>query len=265
MSFVTTCSLDGWNEYGKKFVESFIKYFPEDTILYIYVDFKTGIKHPRVIVRNIENCDGLSQFQEKIKNMPFATGKRVVSDMHSTAHSPHIIWNARKFSFKVFSVEHAVLSASEDVVTWIDADSIAFQTIPKEMIEDLIPCYCMVSYLGRNKKYSECGYVSYNRQNPLTALFVTIFADLFRNGEVFSLKEWHDSYIFDVVRTYFEIHYGVENFNISYDVRYADHVFINSAIGDYIDHLKGGRKEKGQSDISDLLRPNKQPYWRSAG
>ena len=263
MAFVSTSSEDGWAEYGETFVNAFIKFFPEDTVLYFYKDFKVKLKHPRVIYRNIEDCDGLMRFQDQVARHPFATGKRIVHDGHAAAHDPGVIWNARKFSFKVFSVEDAVLHSDADVVTWVDADTVAFRRVPQALIEAMIPPYCMTSYLGRAKLYSECGYVSYNRQHPWTETFVRQFAQLYRDGAVFGMKEWHDSYVFDVLRTGFEHQFGVQNYNISYAEMATNHVFINAQIGLYLDHMKGGRKAAGASKGGDLVVDHDIGYWTS--
>lgn len=262
MAFVSTCALDGWHEYGENFVTSFIEHFPENTVLYFYKDFKTRLQHPRVIYRNIELCDGLNRFQDRVARHGFATGSRIVHDTHVAAHDPKVIWNARKFSFKVFSVEDAVLNSDADVVTWLDADTIAFRDVASKVIEEMIPPYCMTSYLGRANLYSECGYVSYNRQHPWTESFVREFASLYRDGVVFGMKEWHDSYVYDVLRTAFENRYGIRNYNISHDEMSASHVFINSRIGLYLDHMKGGRKAEGSSRTGDLVVDHDIDYWK---
>jgi hypothetical protein len=75
------------------------------------------------------------------------------------------------------------------------------------------------------------------------------------------LKEWHDSYVFDVVREHFEQRLGAHTFNISADVADLDHVFVNSDLGRRIDHLKGGRKSEGRSRSSDLQRHADVAYW----
>jgi hypothetical protein len=166
------------------------------------------------------------------------------------------------FSFKVFTVEHAVLNAEEDeVMVWLDADSLAFDSVDADLLESTIPADAMLGYLGRSWKYSECGYVAYNLGHPATAAFVTAVADMYRTGAIFSLKEWHDSYVFDVVREHFEQRLGAHTFNISADVADLDHVFVNSDLGRRIDHLKGGRKSEGRSRSSDLQRHADVAYW----
>ena len=264
VSYVSTCSRDGWAEYGERFVASFIKYFPPSVKLYFYIDFKPTIRNHRVIYRHPDECTGLSDFHSNIARMPFARGDELVHDLHNQCHNPHIIWNARKFSFKVFTVEHAVLNNESDAVFWLDADSIAFRPIDDQLISNTLPPHCMVSYLGRADKYSECGYIGYNMHHPMTSVFARFVADLYRSGTVFSFKEWHDSYVWDIVRVMFERHYGVTNFNISWREMNADHVFINCILGDYLDHMKGPRKSEGKSNEADLIFTRDPGYWKSA-
>ena len=41
------------------------------------------------------------------------------------------------------------------------------------------------------------------------------------------------------------------------------HVFINSVLGAYIDHMKGKRKVKGKSSKSDLRGDRNESYWQN--
>jgi len=39
------------------------------------------------------------------------------------------------------------------------------------------------------------------------------------------------------------------------------HVFINSELGAFMDHLKGPRKALGKSKPGDLLKPRNEAWW----
>jgi hypothetical protein len=84
---------------------------------------------------------------------------------------------------------------------------------------------------------------------------------LYNNDELFQLEEYHDSYLFwqllqrhDLVK---------ESFNISegHPHRPGIHVFINSPLGKYMDHLKGSRKKQGKSKASDIYIKHNSEYW----
>ena len=70
-------------------------------------------------------------------------------------------------------------------------------------------------------------------------------SDMYDIGELFNEKEWHDSYIFDVVRINLEKR-ECKNFNISrLGLKQTNDILIvfdNSVLGKYMIHFKGNRK-----------------------
>ena len=75
---------------------------------------------------------------------------------------------------------------------------------------------------------------------------------MYDGGDLFKEKEWHDSYIFDVVRKNLEITSNIKNINISdmglVDIKSEDHVFVASVLGKFMDHKKGNRKQNKWSN-----------------
>ena len=49
--------------------------------------------------------------------------------------------------------------------------------------------------------------------------------------------------------------------NISHNGEIFGHPFINSVLGDYMDHLKGNRKEVGYSRTKELSVKRNGEYW----
>ena len=111
-----------------------------------------------------------------------------------------------------------------------------------------------MSYLGRshvkkeNVRYSENGFTIFNKRHSLHKLFWEKINEMYNGGKLFQLEEWHDSFIFDQVRIYLEKQKNCLNINISdfgiKNIGNESHVFVASILGDYMDHKKGGRKNK---------------------
>ena len=59
----------------------------------------------------------------------------------------------------------------------------------------------------------------------------------------------------------FERDLKIENTNLTPWGKNYDHVFINSILGEYMDHMKGDRKNIGKSKKSDLFNERKAEYW----
>jgi hypothetical protein len=73
------------------------------------------------------------------------------------------------------------------------------------------------------------------------------------------LSEWHDSFVFDVVRTQVPL---IELDWAQGLIKGEGHPLINSEWGAYLDHLKGKRKNTGRSLAKDLLVQRTEAYWQ---
>jgi hypothetical protein len=97
--------------------------------------------------------------------------------------------------------------------------------------------------------------------SPVAQEFLTEFQRMYDDAEngIFTLKEWHDSFVFDAVRIKFLMH----ELNWSQGLITGEgHPLINCEWGTYIDHLKGARKDQGRSRRSDLVVQRKENYWQ---
>ena len=78
---------------------------------------------------------------------------------------------------------------------------------------------------------------------------------------LFREREFHDSWLFDVVRRRAERR-GALSYDIAEGVGMRTlHVLINSRLGSFMDHLKGGRKAAGASSAEELVVPRTEAYW----
>ena len=77
--------------------------------------------------------------------------------------------------------------------------------------------------------------------------------EIYLSGEIFSLKEWHDSWIWDHVRREFEKSNIVFKNLSGEKFEQLEHPFVNCNLGKYFDHLKGPRKSAGYSPKEDYI------------
>jgi hypothetical protein len=99
-----------------------------------------------------------------------------------------------------------------------------------------------------------------NLQSPRIQNFLKQFQQYYDQAEqgIFTLDEWHDSFVFDAVR---KQHQLVELDWSGHLVSGEGHPLINSEWGAYLDHLKGSRKNLGRSKSKDLLVTRLEKYW----
>ena len=103
-----------------------------------------------------------------------------------------------------------------------------------------------------------------NLDSPVVQSFLSEFQRYYDQAEtgIFTLAEWHDSFVFDAVRSKFNL----VNKNWSAGlIKGEGHPLINCEWGAYLDHLKGGRKELGKSKAKDLKVTRNEEYWKNNG
>ena len=281
---ITTYKPGDWSRYSKKCVESILKNWPGVSLTVYYEKKPEVMDYPEFEYIHIDKANHvLRKFRADYKDDPVANGKletisggvrrspRLKTEGGRDALKESYLWNAVKFSYKVSCITHAVKTYKDfDYIIWLDDDTFTFRPIPKEFIESLCPKETLVTYLGREKKdnvkYPECGLVCYNMQHPLIQNFIQEWEDMYSTGKIFDLLEWHDSYVF----WHMTKEYRKKNGVLVNDIGYAKgvkghHVFVNSELGQYIDHFKGDRKETQRSTADDIRKTpelTNVDYWK---
>jgi hypothetical protein len=100
-----------------------------------------------------------------------------------------------------------------------------------------------------------------NLRSPSTIAFLEEFQNYYDDAEngIFTLDEWHDSFVFDAVRQHTSC---LERDWSSHLISGEGHPLINSEWGAYLDHLKGDRKKLGRSKAKDLRVNRTEGYWQ---
>lgn len=261
--FVTTFNKSGYDLYGKKMLESFLTYWPKNQSIVVYTEnteLDDNLKsNPRIIVKDLLLVNDLVAFKTRHKDNPLANGYKPEAPQNKNFQ-----FDAVRFSHKVFAIYDCVLNNQGKSVIWLDADTITHSVVPENFLASTFPPkHYGVAYLGRLKQYSECGWVVYHTNHPLMKDFWETFVNYYRNDTIFGLEEWHDSFVFDVVRKEYEAK-GMTNHNITIGF-VAGHPFINCVLGEYMDHMKGPRKSVGRSRKTERnINPEKQiDYWKT--
>jgi hypothetical protein len=151
------------------------------------------------------------------------------------------MYNAYKFSFKCFAQFDAF--TWDDKVFWVDADVITDKDIPIDFLEGLVEGvpFC---FLGRDT-YTETGFLGFNTKHKDFPKFRKNYENQYKKKYLFRQPFYTDCHAFDAARV------GIEGRNLTPWGRGVQHVFVDSVLGEYMDHLKGPRKAKGYSPERD--------------
>jgi hypothetical protein len=262
---ITTFNAAGLETYGQKMIDTFEKYWPANVDLIVF----TENCQPRVTRANTTVVDLLSasgdlrEFIERHRDNPLAHGKAGPPDVFNP--KKQFRWDAVRFCYKVFAKSLAADMIDSGWMIWVDADTVTHTPVSMQFLNSVCPNKFMISYLGRGEKYhSECGWVAYNLDAPECRQFVRDFVNMYNRDDIFQQREWHDSYIFDVLRKQFQDRCRFHNLNPSHDDKgLAGHPFINSELGKHMDHVKGDRKVQGHSKPKEVVLHQDHPYWQN--
>lgn len=236
---VTSINEKYWNEQFNFNLKSWLKFFPEDCKIRIYTEDNIAFpQDSRLCIFDLyASCPELVEFAQKHKNNPHYNGTK------TTKPRMAFKWNAIKFAHKTFPLFHSAENCSGKLI-WLDADVLAIQPLTQDFFSNLLESSGGVYYLGRPTVYSECGFVMYDLDNPHVRQFVKEFRDTYRDNNLDDIRETHDSFVFDHIRTNF--HEQSIFVDLNKDAKTNKHPFHESALRQCLTHQKGHNKERKQ-------------------
>ena len=219
---VTSFSPEGYDLYGKRFVETFLEHWPEDVILHVHHEGHGPEASDRVRTHDLRLDPDRTRFL----------------DLASTVAKPRpdfYRYEAAKFCHKVFAfTSHGI---ETDWLIWIDADVVTTARVDEEWLDAVCPGGYTASYLGREGwDHSELGWCALSKRYRGEE-FLKAYRAAYTSTAVFSMDQWHDSYVWDRIRERFEAK-GCWFYNLSQGVTH-NHVWPHTLLGQKMDHRKG--------------------------
>lgn len=225
---VTTMSDRGYEDYGKKSLETWIEY--TDYPIVVYYENEPYFEHERITYRQLFETKGAKPFLEQIADKPIFRGIK--------ENTYNYMYDAFRFCRKVFAISDLAMTENIPPFFWLDADVIAHRKLPNDFLTKVLDNK-YVSYLGRPWSYSECGFMAFDPSKPYHKIFMSTYRNFYLNGAFTKLEHWTDCHVFDAVR----MALGVEENDLAIDLK-TNHPFVNSVLGSYFDHLKGPERKK---------------------
>jgi hypothetical protein len=258
---ITTFNADGYAKYGQRMIQTFLQTWPVDLVVYAE-DCTVNETAPNLSVHDIAVVSDLTAFKQQWQGVPRANGDVSSDPVRSKRKDAGkgFKWDAVRFAHKVYSIFHCAKNTNTDWLIWMDADTVCHSPITHVDLAKLCPDAVDLCFLGRRGKYTECGLYAMNLQSLRTQNFLTQFQQYYDQAEqgIFTLAEWHDSFVFDAVRKHLPL---VEIDWSGHLITGEGHPLINSDWGAYLDHLKGDRKTLGKSKSKDLKVIRSEAYW----
>jgi len=233
----------GYEEYGRRFIETFERCWPDNYRLRIYAEgFPLQPSSARATVLDLlQAVPEVAEFRGKFAARPQAQG-----EMPDGGYNYRL--DAVKFANKSFATAHASRTCGTRFLVWLDADSVTLRAVPRHLVASLIGGETFVAYFGREFTHTETGFLAFDLSRPNAAEFFNTIQRIYLSGEVFRLREWHDCEVFDVARSVLTAQGRITSRNISPGSMM--HPIANSVLGEYIDHLKGPDRKKAGTSLA---------------
>jgi hypothetical protein len=267
IAVVTTFNEEGLKRYGQRMIDTFTQNWPKEITLHLYPEMCNPRipDHSRITLKRLEEVPELMAFKNRWRDVPKANGDVTNDPVRNKRKDAGkgFKWHAVRFAHKVYAIFDCVRTTDADILFWMDADTVCHSPISLETVMKFCPSTQDLGFLGREGKYSECGLYSMNLRSLTIQNFLREFQRMYDDAEngIFTLAEWHDSFVFDVVRTKFRNQ--LREINWSQGIISGEgHPLINSSWGAYLDHLKGDRKTSGRSKVTDLKVRRTEAYWQ---
>lgn len=243
VTVTTSMHQAGYEEYGRRFIETFESCWPDNHRLRIYAEgFALQPSSARATVLDLlQAVPEVAEFRGKFAARPQAQGK-----MPDGGYNYRL--DAVKFANKVFATGHAARGCGTRFLVWLDADSVTLKPVPRHLVASLIGEETFVAYFGREFTQSETGFLVFDLSRPNAGEFFDTVRNIYLSGEIFRLREWHDAEIFDVARCVLSAQGRITSRNISPGTMM--HPIANSVLGEYIDHLKGPDRKKAGASLA---------------
>ncbi len=275
ITVVTTFHLAGLTKYGQRFLDSFAAKVDKRIKLLVYAeDCKPVNPDPsRIEILDAKQVlPKLNSFKERWKDVPKANGDVSKEPQRHTRRdwSKEFKWDAVRFANKTYAVYDAC-ERSKGWCVWMDADTFVHSDWSYEQFKELLPENAYITYVGRGKgsqTWPECGFYGMNLNHPVCHSFLKDFERMYEEAEtgIFTLEEWHDSYVFGVLlqkyREFPSHDYSADMYLKEAITGGGGHPLINGPLGKWIDHMKGGRKDQGKSKKSDIMVNRTEEYWK---
>lgn len=240
----------GWEQYGRRFAETFDRCWPSDVELIVVGEEPRELPNTsgrKITFRPLEVCRGLTEFLYRHAQDREAAGRKPENWWKERAKLEGYNWrmDALKFCRQAFIPYFAASYTSARYLCWLDGDVVTHRRLDEETITSLLPDGYHVAFLGREPKHPDIAFQLYDLSTTTAHAMIDGFRSYYNTDRFRTLDEWHSAYVWRTVMRECEAS-GLGGFwNMT--PRGSGHVWHQSPLAWWGDHLKGKRKDAGRS------------------
>ena len=221
---ITTIGPNGWETYGKRFADSFAKFWPADIELAIWHhDLNGNVPfHPRATCHALEDTPSFQKLKAHLGTQ--------------AKDGPSL-----SYCFKAVALASTV-TPDLDWIGFVDADTETMRPVDASLLAQLFDDNFHLTYLYRKSvRESEGSWFAFNLATVKGASLLADYWGLYNSLEAFHYKKAHDNAILDRITLLHQAH-GLQVKNLAPGSLGLD-AFHQSPLGAYMIHYKGPDKQ----------------------
>ena len=185
--FFTTFNKNGYELYGKQWIQSFIvvaNYYNKFRAKIYYEGFKPTIDHPSI--EWIKYEDAITDHDEWKRQY-----------LAQTTHNDYVKTMTVRFSHKAFVIQHVLDNNSDDYLIWLDGDCVFknadYTHFPKNVLSDKFLA-CQVEH-NHDLNHVESGILIFNGKHPDKIKFNEEFKKCYRVENILPMGQPYDGFL----------------------------------------------------------------------
>lgn len=230
---ITTFSVDGYELYGHRMIETWLKFWPADYNLIVYTEgYNLTEKDPRLIEIDINTaCPDLAVFKENSRALiTDPANKKLVNRVSKTI----------KWCHKVYAMQHALENCQYDHLIFLDGDTYTKKLVSSSLASNLVSTHLFAVHFEilKHGLHFETGLISFNNRHSQIRLLKSEMLTDYNNLNIYNHEKTWDGYWF----AYLYKKFNLDVFDLSGGKRTG--VFTNSLVNGILVHEAGNDKYK---------------------
>lgn len=226
MKVITTFSQDGYELYGKRMVDTWLRYWPKEAELIVYTEnFNLTQKDKRITELDInKHCPLLEKFKTTSINLKKQEDKK----------QQRKIDKAIRWSHKVYVISHALNYQNKNFL-FLDGDTFTTRSVNIKLIDNLLRDHLFAVHFEQIKGdlHFETGLIAFNLLHPQIEILKNELQKGYDNLDVYKLPKAWDGFWFAHL---------TKKFNLDVLNLGNNGVFSNSLVSGTIFHDVGKKK-----------------------
>ena len=266
IAFFSTCSAKGYEQFGRTYIEQFLRHMPKEVDLHVFTDgwtpdVENDGRATRLVYHRCEDVQLLQEFLGKHRDDASKCGIFEKDGVPQRDYRR----DAVTYSHVVYPLSWFVPPdgplKSYDWVVRLDMDVTFKGDVPISFWEELLePQYAAV-YLGRQDwPHSETGFVAYNLQKGAGGYaLLSGMLNCYDTGRIFNLQGQTDCDVFDHVRdTMCDTHQKLFLFKNLSESCTGMHVWPQTVLAQHMTHHKGPAAKCGVQGLNDVPKTHEE-------